>query len=416
MNKKMLTLLGTIENKRNEMKDLLNKKDLDGAEALKVELENLNRELSLEKSLYESDLENAKNNGVTVEPENKKNPVGEFLNAVRGREFDNTMVQGNNAAGGYTVPEDIKTQINQFLQSQDSLTPLVRVSQVTTKSGARTFQRRAFSSGLVAVDELDNIASQSTPQFQRIEYTIKKYAGRYIASNELLEDTDANIRQTMIDWIGNASRVTRNRKILEVARLGMSATINNLDNLKSVINTTLDPAFRGTAKVITNVFGFHWLDTLKDENGRYLLQDSIVFNSRKQLFGMEVVVLSQSDLPNDSQFARVPIIIGDLKEGIELFDRNALAIRSSDVAGNAWGSDSTEWRAIERLDVVLRDHEAFVFAGIPYGVAFAGLGASVPVEFTAEAPMEGVSAAVEAVTATAEVKEEAKGTAKKAGK
>ena len=37
-------------------------------------------------------------------------------------------------------------------------------------------------------------------------------------TNELLEDSDANIAGTLISWIGDESRVTRNKIILDVIK------------------------------------------------------------------------------------------------------------------------------------------------------------------------------------------------------
>lgn len=65
---------------------------------------------------------------------------------------------------------------------------------------------------------------------------------------------------------------------------------------------------------------------------------------------------------------RIPMIIGDLKEGIKLFDRKKLNILASSVAAagdlNAFEEDLTLYRAIEREDVVMRDADAFVNAYI----------------------------------------------------
>ena len=64
----------------------------------------------------------------------------------------------------------------------------------------------------------------------------------------------------------------------------------------------------------------------------------------------------------------IPMIIGDLKEGIKLFDRRSLQLKLSDVAVvgsgndqlNAYEEDLTLIRALERLDVKVKDAMAFV--------------------------------------------------------
>ena len=62
------------------------------------------------------------------------------------------------------------------------------------------------------------------------------------------------------------------------------------------------------------------------------------------------------------------MIIGDLKEGVKLFDRKSLSLKMSDVATvgsgadqlNAYEEDLTLIRALERLDVKVKDSAAFV--------------------------------------------------------
>ena len=64
----------------------------------------------------------------------------------------------------------------------------------------------------------------------------------------------------------------------------------------------------------------------------------------------------------------IPMIIGDLKEGVKLFDRRTLQLKMSDVATvgsgldqlNAYEEDLTLIRARERLDVKVKDSAAFV--------------------------------------------------------
>ena len=58
------------------------------------------------------------------------------------------------------------------------------------------------------------------------------------------------------------------------------------------------------------------------------------------------------------------MIIGDLKEAIVLFDRQQTDIMASDVAGDAYLTDVTLFRAIERFVVKTRDTEAFVYGEV----------------------------------------------------
>ena len=64
----------------------------------------------------------------------------------------------------------------------------------------------------------------------------------------------------------------------------------------------------------------------------------------------------------------IPVIIGDLKEAVALFDRQQLSISNSNVAVagnfNAFDQDMTIFRALDRLDVKARDTQAAVYGQI----------------------------------------------------
>ena len=108
------------------------------------------------------------------------------------------------------------------------------------------------------------ILGKNTPQFERKTYEINKYAGYFPVSNELLEDSDANITATLTSWIGDESRVTRNKIILEQLQTKAVTAMASVDDIKKALNVTLGQAFKATSAIVTNDDGLQWLDTLKD--------------------------------------------------------------------------------------------------------------------------------------------------------
>ena len=185
-------------------------------------------------------------------------------------------------------------------------------------------------------------------------------------TNELLADSSENVKATLIDWIGNESRITRNKLILEALEGKEKTPIASIDDIKKAINVTLDPAFLPNAVVVTNQEGFNYLDTLVDGNGQYILQADITNASVRRLFGKYPVhVISSKDLPMAD--GKAPFIIGDLKEAVVMFDRQTLSVMASNVAGDSFLSDVTLFRAIEREQVKMRDEEAIVYGQITIG-------------------------------------------------
>lgn len=370
MNKKLLELLDKINAKKVDVKNFAESGELDKAQEAKDELIKLQQQFDILKDLEDTE---------PVTPQNRvpltpKDSIKEFADAARSG-FRNSMNEGTPAEGGYTVPEDIQTRINERRTAKASLITLVDVENVTTNKGSRTFKKRAQQTGFTKVGEGGKIQGGKTPQFERMDYEISKYAGYFPVTNELLEDSDANIAGTLISWIGDESRVTRNKIILDVIKKKEKTPLANLDDIKKALNVTLGQAFKATSKVVTNDDGLQYFDTLKDNEGKYLLQPNPAEPMKMMLCAgatrMEVFVVPNEDMPSDTQESgkrKIPVIIGDLKEAVKFFDRKQLTITTSNVAMagelNAFEEDLTLYRAIEREDCQMKDEKAFVYGEI----------------------------------------------------
>lgn len=362
MNKKLKELLAKIEDTKVQAKTALEAGDIMQAETLRDEIKDLQKQFDIAKDLYEEEKQAIIENH--VDPKEQVNSVKEFANAVRNK-FQNAMKVGTEADGGYTVPSDIRTQINELREDKGALQNLITVEKVSAPTGSRVFKTRAQQEGFAEVTEEGNILEKSTPQFTQLKYAVKKYAGFFKTTNELLKDSDASITNALVRWIGDESRVTRNKLILAALNTKAKTAITSVDDIKKAHTVQLDPAFHSTAKIVTNQDGFNWLDTQKDLNGQYLLQPSVSSPTGKKLGSMDVVMVSNLDLPNDTTAGtKAPIIIGDLNEGVVMFDLEDLTIASSTDAGTAFTTDVTLFRAIEREEVKVRDEAAFVYGQV----------------------------------------------------
>ena len=372
MNKKLLELLNQINAKKAEVQNLAEAGNIEAAQSAKDELIAMQNKFNLLKDVLDPDVLEPVDMTLVAAPvltpvEPKNDSVVEFANAARQGFRNGTMKEGTPADGGYTVPEDIQTRINEYREAQASLISLVDVENVTTNKGQRTFKKRTQQTGFVKVAEGGKIGAGVTPQFERLSYEIEKYAGYFPVTNELLSDSDANIVGTLTAWIGNESRITRNKLILTALGTKEKTPIKTLDDIKKALNVTLGQAFKPTSRIVTNDDGLQWLDTLKNEKGEYLLQPSPVDPMQLRLCAgattIPVTVIPNADLPTAE--TKIPIIIGDLKEAVKFFDRNQMSIMSSNIASigtlNAYEMDMTLFRAIEREDCVLKDKEAFVY-------------------------------------------------------
>lgn len=380
MSKEMRELLSKINAKKAEIKALVADGKIEDATSAKEELKDLQKSFDILVDLDDDDAQNAQQQaqqGTAQTAAGEKNGLAKqvkaFTNAIKAawKKTDispedkgilNAMSEGSDEDGGLTVPKDIKTKIKELRRSEDALETLVNVEHVTTNSGSRIIEREADQTPFDNVDEAAEFPDVSTPQFENIDYKIKKKGGILKVTQELLSDTAENIMNYLKKWITKKAKATRNfmiiAKIKEICK-GSEVTVTGLDNLKDIFNVMLDPAIALGAVVVTNQSGFNFLDKLKDEKGNYILQKDPTQPTKRLLFGVyPVKVLSNKTLQNID--GKAPIICGDLKEAITIFDRETLTIDISNLAAGMWERDQTGIKVRERLDIQTVDADAVV--------------------------------------------------------
>ena len=380
MSKEMRELLNKINAKKAEIKALVADGKIEDAASAKEELKKLQASFDILADLEDDEAQQAQQQAAEGNAQtagNEKNGLAKqikaFTNAIKAawkktevtpedREILNAMSEGSDEDGGLTVPKDIKTQIKELRRSEDALENLVNVERVTTKSGTRVIEREADQTPFDNVEEAAEFPEVSTPQFDSIDYKVKKKGGILKVAQELLSDTAENIMGYLKKWIAKKSKATRNfmiiAKIKEICA-GLEVPVTGLDSLKDIFNIMLDPAIALGSVVVTNQSGFNFLDKLKDEKGNYILQKDPTQATKRLLFGeYPVIRLSNKTLQNVN--GKAPIICGDLKEAITIFDRETLTIDISNLAAGMWEKDQTGIKVRERLDIQTVDADAVV--------------------------------------------------------
>ena len=415
MHKKQL--IEAINAAKAAILELVKDGKIDEAKAKKAELKRLQEELDLIDDLDAGDVRDH------AKPIADKDASKEFAGMIRSglRPATNVMTEGTAADGGYTVPEDIQTRINKYKDANFSLRNLVRVENVDTNKGARTFQKKAQVSGFQKVLENGAIQAISSPKFERLNYEIEDYAGYIPVSGDLLADTDANLTAVLVEWIGENSLATDNNEILSILKakdpVNLVDASNPLGPIRRVLNVTLGQAYANSSVIVTNDNGLNWLDNLRDTTGRPLVNPSLTEPGKMVVtIGAHVVplrIVPNSVLANDIAYIKtvdtalvtgktyytrsgsagsytytaveepavanigtyyektgIPIFIGDFKEAVQIFDRQQTRLRSSREASvtgfNAFEQRGMLIAADVRADYKERDAAAYVFGCLPF--------------------------------------------------
>lgn len=266
--------------------------------------------------------------------------------------------------GGYILPTDQETAIKELKKQTFSFRNYVTVEPVSTKTGTRVMEKNAEETPFAKITEGGEITDITpTPQFVQIKFDIADYAGILPVANNLLNDTDVALEAYLNKWLAKKSNATENKIILDlIEKISSKTPVQLIEQLKNIRNTKLDMAFKPTTKFYMNSDAFNYFAEEKDANGRPMLEVNPKNPTERMIDGCPVVEVPNSLMKTVTNKAK--IIIGDLGEFATLFDRNAITIETTKVGGSAWRNNTTELRAIIRLDAQKFDERAIQIAEV----------------------------------------------------
>lgn len=222
---------------------------------------------------------------------------------------------------GVTIPEDIKYIPEKEVKTVQDLSELVEKTSVSTASGKYPILKRA-NAKFNTVAELEKNPELARPEFETINWEVETYRGAIPISQEALDDSVANLTAIVSENINEQKINTLNEKIGDVLKAFNPTSVSDVDDLKSIINVKLDPDY--DRQIICTQSFYQKLDTLKDGNGRYLLQDSIINTAGNTVLGMNVTVV-RDDLLGENGDALA--FIGDVKRGVLFADRTDVSVQ-----------------------------------------------------------------------------------------
>ena len=369
-------ILNLIEEKKTQARVLNSTGKVEEAKEILNEIKNLRVQEENLRELEELEKLEVLNNGTVIEDkgdikvgkkvekteeEKEREIENRFLDYVKSGkvEFTNEMKESIDKDGGLIVPKDISTKINERKRELNSLKKYVRVEKVNTLTGSRVIEKNADSVPFASIEEGGLFTDVANPEFETVDYKVVKYGGVLDVTRELLEDTKENIKNYLVNWLAKKEVATENKAILTVADTIATTpvAIRTYDDIKTILNTKIDPALLSKTVILTNQSGYNWLDTLKDKQDRYILKDHITDPNVKTIEGKyTVIVVTDKVLPVKAK--RVPFYIGALDEAITHFEREGRSIEMTDLV--KWVNDKISIKSRMRFDTKAFDKEALV--------------------------------------------------------
>lgn len=398
--KKMYELGEQIRTLSAEARKLLDSGDGNKAKEKLAELDALKDAYNAEKSIFDAEQalvpdEKKAVSGTTAEKQ--PDAVELWTKALR-RKFSDydaneaykatILTEGTSATAGYTVPQDISTAIHSYKTNRFSFEPYVRKEAVNTKSGSRVFRKRNTTAAFSQVNEGAAIPLTAVPEYEQVTYSIKNFGGIIQVTNDLFDDTAANLRAEITKHLAWCREDTMNTKILaQLTAKAETALAGGIPSLRTALIKTLGGEYTATSKIYTNDDGYAYLCNLQDTANRdYFFYDPRSGGQPAISIGGIIVpvvhvpnsVLASASATNNR--TKMPFIIGDLEEAVTIFDRKQISIAASNEAsityttgtGNeavtttvsAFQNNLTFFRAYMRADFVTVDSSAWLNCSI----------------------------------------------------
>jgi HK97 family phage major capsid protein len=404
MSKELRQLFEDLRNAQDKANTIMNKSDtkIEEIQASTNEIKTIKAKIEAQKALDEGLTFDENGIEITNEPTPQSTKVKEnnddkafntlhvkaFAKAIAKKPLNGEEIKAlssnTDSDGGYLIPKDILTQINLLSREYVSLRDLVTVVPVKTKEGNRILEVDAARTPFGDIAELTDIPNINSPKWAQLSYKIRDLGGLLPIPNSLLADETGGLTTYLATWFVQKAYATDNQMILFddgskgsqgiIGTSKLAADIKTADNvftkevlvapltfehMKSIINKGFPRPIAASLKIVTNQSGLDILDNMEDKQGRPYLTGSGTEDFPYMFKGRAVVVYDDETLPNDVTTPAsplVPFIVGDLKKGVVLWDRQQMSVASSTEAG--FVNNSTLMRGIIRQDTRIWDRKA----------------------------------------------------------
>ena len=227
---------------------------------------------------------------ITPEINKKNEEVRNFEAYLRTGKRDSAGF--DTTAGEAVIPSQV---LDVMAQPEDpaQLSGYVTKVQVQAPTGKLPVLKKATAQ-LVSAAELAENPQLANATIDKVNYDVDTLRGALPISIEMTQDY-ADITGLLTQYVNDVKAQTEQHKIGAVLQTATAVAATSVDDVKNAFNTDL-VNYGADRMFVVSESAYAWLDIQKDDNGRYLLQDSISAPTGKTLFGAPLVEVADDVL------------------------------------------------------------------------------------------------------------------------
>lgn len=223
------------------------------------------------------------------------------------------------------IPEEIVYQPKDEVYTEQDLEQYISVESVTRPRGSWPIMLRT-DEVMHTVEELDENPRLKNPKFEEVQWEVKTYRGVIPMSQESIDDSAVDLPTLIGKHILRIVLNTTNKSVAPLIKAFKPVIAKNLDDLKKLDDVMLDEAYNRAFFMSRSMF--HYLNTLKDSDGNYVLQPDITSPSGKSLFGWNIIRLNDTLIGDYN--GQLVCFFGDMAAAICKFDRQKISAQWDD--------------------------------------------------------------------------------------
>lgn len=224
---------------------------------------------------------------------------------LKGNKRDMTQGFKENPDGSAVIPQQI-LDMAKVPNDPTQLSSYVNRVTVEAPSGRIPVLAKATAT-LATADELAENPAIANATISKVDYALETLRGQLPVSMEMVQDYH-DITGILSDYINQVKKNTEQKQIGTILQTAEAVSATSLDDIKKAFNGLIN--YGDDRKFVVTVSMFNALDTMKDNEGRYLLKDDVTAATGKTLLGAEIIIVPDTILGNAGE---MKMFVGSLK-------------------------------------------------------------------------------------------------------
>lgn len=224
---------------------------------------------------------------------------------LKGNKRDMTQGFKETPDGSAVIPQQI-LDMAKVPNDPTQLSSYVNRVTVEAPSGRIPVLAKATAT-LATADELAENPAIANATISKVDYALDTLRGQLPVSMEMVQDYH-DITGILSDYINQVKKNTEQKQIGTILQTAEAVSASSLDDIKKAFNELIN--YGDDRKFVVTVSMFNALDTMKDNEGRYLLKDDVTAATGKTLLGAEIIIVPDTILGNAGD---MKMFVGSLK-------------------------------------------------------------------------------------------------------